>query len=107
MFGIPKAEVDGALKKVLNINFEYDYDELRKMIEAQLKFENHINDGTLEGKDPLLPHDSIIYSDSFYWENDRKELPKEVIEELNNLDKNKKYSYDDFERLMERFNNMM
>ena len=106
MFGIPKAEVDGALKKVLNINFEYDYDELRKMIEAQLKFENHINDGTLEGKDPLLPHDSIIYSDSFYWENDRKELPKKVIEELNNLDKNKKYSYDDFERLMERFNNM-
>lgn len=107
MLGIPKVEVDGALRKVLGINFEYDYDELRKMIEAQLKFENHINDGSLEVKDPLIPDDPYIYIDRFPCENERKELPKEVVEELNNLDKNKKYSYDDFEGLMERFNKMM
>lgn len=107
MLGIPKVEVDRALRKVLDINFEYDYDELRKMIEAQLKFENHINDGSLENKDPLIPDAPYIYIDMFSRENTRKELPKKVIEELNNLDKNKKYSYDDFAGLMERFNKMM
>lgn len=107
MFGIPKAEVDGALKKVLNINFEYDYDELRKMIEAQLKLVNHINDGTLESKDPLIPSSHILYIDGVPYENERKEIPEKIIEELNNLDKNKKYSYEDFARLIKRFNNMM
>lgn len=107
MLGIPKAEVDGALKKVLNINFEYDYDELRKMIEAQLKLVNHINDGTLESKDPLIPSSHILYIDGVPYENERKEIPEKMIEELNNLDKNKKYSYEDFARLIKRFNNMM
>lgn len=107
MLGIPKVEVDGALKKVLNINFEYDYDELRKMIEAELKLVNHINDGTLENKDSLIPSSRILYIDEVPYENKRKGIPEKIIEELNDLDKNKKYSYDDFAGLMERLNNMM
>lgn len=77
------------------------------MIEAQLKLVNHINDGTLESKDPLIPSSHILYIDGVPYENERKEIPEKIIEELNNLDKNKKYSYEDFARLIKRFNNMM